>query len=94
MIVGEIKEEHPGSKGSLEIGVVDTADLDSVRSFAQEFLRTHNKLHYLVNNAGIHYLSSDNALKTLSQFNPDHVSKQGELPLPLPSYRKVFIVDA
>lgn len=80
MVVQEIRELHPSAngKGDLEIGVVDTADLDSVDRFAKNFLKTHNKLHYLVNNAGIQYIGDREALANLGRFNQDHVSKQGE----------------
>ncbi|SHG47988.1 NAD(P)-dependent dehydrogenase, short-chain alcohol dehydrogenase family [Chryseolinea serpens] len=42
-----------GGKGKLEPGVLDLSDLDSVRDFADIFLKTHSKLDVLVNNAGV-----------------------------------------
>jgi len=43
-------ETEKGS-GSLEIGVLDMASLASVRSFAETFVREHQQLHLLINNA-------------------------------------------
>lgn len=37
----------------LELGVVDLADLSSVRSFAASFLATHDAVDVLINNAGV-----------------------------------------
>ena len=45
--VGEIKS------GKLEFMKLDTSDLESVRSFAKEFLAKGLPLHLLINNAGI-----------------------------------------
>ena len=56
--VDEIKARYPLSTGKLEVGIVDTSDLSSVASFAKNFLEGHSKLHALINNAGIHYVST------------------------------------
>ncbi|WP_276302114.1 oxidoreductase [Halorussus lipolyticus] len=40
-------------RGSLEVAELDLADLDSVRSFADEFRDAHDDLHVLCNNAGV-----------------------------------------
>lgn len=40
--------------GGAEVMRLDLADLDSVRAFAAAFLARHERLHVLVNNAGIH----------------------------------------
>jgi NAD(P)-dependent dehydrogenase (short-subunit alcohol dehydrogenase family) len=65
--IQDIKNKYPDSLGSLEVGVLDTSDLDSVKSFAKFFLKNHSKLHALINNAGIHYVSTEgNPLQNLS----------------------------
>lgn len=40
-------------KGTLEIGVLDLSDLNSVKQFADTFLQKHDQLHVLINNAGV-----------------------------------------
>ena len=45
--------EAGGAAGSTEIVEMDLADLDSVRSGAEEFLAHHDRLDVLVNNAGL-----------------------------------------
>jgi NAD(P)-dependent dehydrogenase (short-subunit alcohol dehydrogenase family) len=42
-----------GAKGTVEVAALDLADLASVRAFAEGFLRGHDALHGLVNNAGV-----------------------------------------
>jgi len=37
---------------SVEVGILDLADMDSVRRFAEDFLATHEELAVLINNAG------------------------------------------
>ncbi|MEU8934671.1 oxidoreductase [Streptomyces sp. NPDC048409] len=49
--VARMKEQS--GPGSLEIGVLDLADLDSVRLFAETYLRQHTQLDVLVNNAAV-----------------------------------------
>lgn len=56
-IVSEIKAKYPDSIGNLEVGIVDTSDMNSVVNFARLFLEGHAELHALINNAGIHYVS-------------------------------------
>lgn len=58
LTIQEIKSTHLNSKGKLEVGILDTSDLDSVKKFVDTFLSSHSELHYLVNNAGIHYVST------------------------------------
>lgn len=43
---------HPDSCGKIFTRVLDTSDLDSVKSFADWFSATSERLDYLVNNAG------------------------------------------
>ena len=57
--ISEIKAKFPNSTGKLEVGVLDTSDLRSVSEFARLFLKGHKELHALINNAGIHYLSTE-----------------------------------
>ena len=45
--------EKRNYKGKMTILKLDLADLDSVRSFAQTFLKDHDRLDGLINNAGI-----------------------------------------
>ena len=45
-------QTQPGS-GTLETGILDLSDLDSVHQFADAFLQTHDQLHILINNAGV-----------------------------------------
>jgi NAD(P)-dependent dehydrogenase (short-subunit alcohol dehydrogenase family) len=47
------KIQKPKGAGSLEAGLLDLADLDSVRLFAEGFLKSHRQLHVLINNAGV-----------------------------------------
>jgi NAD(P)-dependent dehydrogenase (short-subunit alcohol dehydrogenase family) len=46
-----ILASQPGAQ--LEVRLIDTGDLDSVRAFAEGFRRDHRRLDLLVNNAGI-----------------------------------------
>ncbi len=48
-----IKMQTPKGKGSLEVGILDLASLDSVRQFAAAFIQKHQQLHWLINNAGV-----------------------------------------
>lgn len=47
----EIRDEHP--KAQVHVRVLDLGDLASVRAFSEGFLREHDELHGLVNNAGV-----------------------------------------
>ncbi|MFJ5121078.1 oxidoreductase [Kitasatospora sp. NPDC088548] len=49
--VAEITDQHPGA--GLEVRHLDLADLDSVRSFADQVRADHPRLDVLVNNAGV-----------------------------------------
>lgn len=46
-----VREQVPGAQ--VDTGVLDLAVLDSVRAFASGWLAAHDRLHLLVNNAGI-----------------------------------------
>ena len=48
-----IKSAAPDSTGSLNFIHLDLADLTSIRSSAQEFLKKETQLHILFNNAGV-----------------------------------------
>jgi NAD(P)-dependent dehydrogenase (short-subunit alcohol dehydrogenase family) len=48
-----IKLEAEGGDGSLEIGVIDLADLESVKQFADDFKARYTTLDVLINNAGV-----------------------------------------
>ncbi len=48
------KEEiEPGEDGSVEVMELDLANLDSIKSFADNFIDSYDELHFLCNNAGI-----------------------------------------
>ena len=47
------KIESSSVKGKVEVMALDLASLESVRSFAKNFLSNHSQLHGLVNNAGV-----------------------------------------
>jgi len=49
--VAEVEALVPGA--SVEPGVVDLADLATVRSFAEKYLATHDAVDVLINNAGV-----------------------------------------
>jgi len=73
--VARIKAKHPRSAGKVEAMQLDTSDFDNVRAFAKKFNKSFPKLHFIVNNAGIHYLSSPGS----PLINPEvkTISKQG-----------------
>ena len=73
--IREIKKTYNESAGKLEVGILDTSDLESVASFARSFLANHSQLHYLINNAGIHYIST--AGDPLRNMSLPMVSPQG-----------------
>lgn len=54
----EIKKIHPESLGTLTVLTLDTSDLTSVAAFANKITHTYKHIHYLVLNAGIHYVSN------------------------------------
>ena len=45
--------EQTGVRGKVEVMELDLSSLESVRSFAQRFLKNHQRLDGLVNNAGV-----------------------------------------
>lgn len=55
--IEEIKKSYPNSIGTLEVGILDTSDFDSVRDFVANYKLKYNSIDFLVNNAGIHYAS-------------------------------------
>lgn len=71
--IQDIKREFPSSVGSLEAGLLDTSDFDSVRKFIEDYKASHTSLHYLINNSGIHYFS--NPISSIMSGN--FTSKQG-----------------
>ena len=56
--VAIMKKTNPRSQGELHAMQLDLSDFDNVRAFAKKFNAKFPKLHFLVNNAGIHYLSA------------------------------------
>jgi retinol dehydrogenase-12 len=70
-----IKLEHMNSKGTLIIEQVDMSDLESVSAFGKKIARDFSSgVHYLINNAGIHYASQP--LHALVDIKVDVFSKQ------------------
>ena len=49
--IDKMKEKK--GKGSLEPGVLDLSDLRLVKEYADSFLKNHQQLHVLINNAGV-----------------------------------------
>lgn len=45
--------QQSGGKGSLETGLLNLANLNAVKDFANNFLARHKELHLLINNAGV-----------------------------------------
>lgn len=74
--VEKIIKEYPDSSGKLIIENLDTSDLNNVHSFITRFKKTYNSLHYLVNNAGINYIS-DGIISGLIKDDSNYVSKHG-----------------
>ena len=73
--IAEIKSKYPDSVGTLKSGIIDTSDLDSVKNFVKQFLAENSELHALVNNAGIHYVST--AGDPINNLSLEMKSKQG-----------------
>jgi retinol dehydrogenase 12 len=51
--IAAIKEQHPSSLGRLEMLPLDLADLSTIKGSAEAFLQKEDKLHLLINNAGV-----------------------------------------
>ncbi len=49
----EARVRKQGGKGSLEIAVLNLANLNAVREFASIFIQKHHQLDVLINNAGV-----------------------------------------
>jgi len=45
--------QQTGGKGTLETGLLNLANLAAVKQFANELIARHDKLHLLINNAGV-----------------------------------------
>ena len=59
---------------SLETGALDLASLDSVRAFAGGYLGVHDRLHLLINNAGVMYTPFEHTAEGFEmQFGTNHV---------------------
>ena len=50
-VAGKIREQHAGA--DVAVLALDLADLSSVKAFAAAFLKAHNRLDLLINNAGV-----------------------------------------
>jgi len=49
--INKLKEK--GGKGTLEAMQLDLSDLNAIKQFADDFLKTHHQLDILINNAGV-----------------------------------------
>ena len=52
-VAARLRAALPQNAGALEVRAVDLGDLGSVRAFARAFAARHERLHLLVNNAGV-----------------------------------------
>src|SRR4051812_29854864 len=67
-----VQERVPDAQ--LEAGEVDLASLDSVRAFADSFASAHDRLHLLINNAGVMYTPFEHTAEGFEmQFGTNHV---------------------
>lgn len=67
-----IREREPGAQ--LEAGALDLASLVSVRAFADWFAGSHDRLHLLINNAGVMYTPLERTAEGFEmQFGTNHV---------------------
>ena len=70
--VATVREQVPDAQ--LEAGSLDLASLDSVRAFAQWYSDTHDRLHLLINNAGVMYTPFERTAEGFEmQFGTNHV---------------------
>jgi NAD(P)-dependent dehydrogenase (short-subunit alcohol dehydrogenase family) len=67
-----VQDDVPDAQ--LEPGEVDLASLDSVRAFAAAFASTHDRLHLLINNAGVMYTPFEHTAEGFEmQFGTNHL---------------------
>jgi len=67
-----ILEREPNAM--LEQGVLDLTSLDSVRAFAEWYGSSHDRLHLLINNAGVMYTPFEHTAEGFEmQFGTNHV---------------------
>ena len=67
-----ILEREPNAQ--LEQGLLDLTSLDSVRAFAEWYANGHDRLHLLVNNAGVMYTPFEHTAEGFEmQFGTNHV---------------------
>lgn len=67
-----ILEREPNAQ--LEQGLLDLTSLDSVRAFAEWYAKGHDRLHLLVNNAGVMYTPFEHTAEGFEmQFGTNHV---------------------
>lgn len=52
MAIDRIRSENPAG-GTIEAGILDLANIASIRIFAEELTRSHARLDILINNAGV-----------------------------------------
>lgn len=78
-----------GIRGHIEVAALDLAKLDSVRTFAETFLKTHSALHGLVNNAGVMNTPSGKTSDGFeTQFGTNHLGHYLLTELVLPALKK------
>ena len=67
-----VRERVPDAQ--LETGTLDLASLASVRAFAELYASTHDRLHLLINNAGVMYTPFERTAEGFEmQFGTNHV---------------------
>ncbi len=70
--VSTVRDQVPDAE--LEAGSLDLASLDSVRAFAQWYSETHDRLHLLINNAGVMYTPLERTVEGFEmQFGTNHL---------------------
>jgi NAD(P)-dependent dehydrogenase (short-subunit alcohol dehydrogenase family) len=70
--ISSVRERVPDAE--VEAGSLDLTSLDSVRAFARWYADTHDRLHLLINNAGVMYTPLERTAEGFEmQFGTNHV---------------------
>ena len=69
----DMRAEYPSSAGRVDCSMrLDLASFDSVDAFAESYSAQYQELHVLINNAGMHYVSSPKAGAMFDLTEPQH----------------------